>query len=131
MSQTEFSLLSEQISGLTKLTNAQFMNVNERLDKINGAVAKHEQQIGEALIERAANREAQKHVIEAHLLTCPQATKIDGLEKKLEDVSFFIRHPKLFIAGIVLIIILSLATFIENNPLKIFVPETPKTEIPK
>jgi hypothetical protein len=81
MSQNEYALLSEQISGLTKLTNAQFINVNERLDKINGSVAKHEAQINEALIERAKNREAQSHVIETHILNCPQGKRIETLEK--------------------------------------------------
>lgn len=131
MSQTEFQLLQEQLKGMTTLMNSQFLGVNERLDKINGKVAHHEEQINEALVERARNREEQKHVIEGHILNCPQSTKIEKISKDLEDVNFFIRHPKLFVAGLVLVIILSLATFLENNPFKVFTPEPAKTEIPK
>lgn len=128
MSQSEYQLLQEQIKGLTTLVNAQFQGTHDRLDKINGKVAKHEEQITEALIERAKNREEQKHIVEGHVLNCPQASKIEKLEKNLEDVNFFIRHPKLFIAGMAVIIILLLGTFLENDPLKVFRKEEPKIE---
>lgn len=131
MSQTEFQLLQEQLKGMTTLMNSQFLGVNERLDKINGKVAHHEEQINEALVERARNREEQKHVIEGHILNCPQSAKLEKITKDLEDVNFLMKHPKLFISGLVFIIILTLATFLENNPFGIFQKEPAKTEIPK
>jgi len=133
----EYRVLSEQLKGLTTLINAQFQEVHERLDKINGKVALHDVQITEALIERARNREEQKHIIPTHVLSCPIngkvsdiensitefkdcKVKIEKIEKGLEDVNFFVRHPKLFISILVALTLLTLATFLENSPLRIF-----------
>jgi len=133
----EYRVLSEQLKGLTTLINAQFQEVHERLDKINGKVALHDVQITEALIERARNREEQKNIIPTHILSCPLngklsaledsvselegcGNKIKTIEKSLEDVNFFLRHPKLFIGMLVVLVLISLATFLENSPLRIF-----------
>lgn len=129
--------LSEQIIGLSNMMNAQFKEVHTRLDKINGKVGKHEEQITEALIERAGNRQEQKKYNET---LCENKTKLGKIEEKIEkidndfsDVSFFIRHPKLFFAGISIIVILTLATFLTNNPLKVFdnIKSPTQTEITK
>ena len=63
----EFDLLSQQIASQTTLINAQFINVdlqfkgiNERLDKLNGKVARHDQSISDALEERSGNRMEQQ-----------------------------------------------------------------------
>ena len=97
MSQTEFTQLSEQIKALTTLTSAQFMNVNERLDKINGKVARHDDAITQSLIERSNlqhktseqdtcideiyDRLADVEKKEAnHVLACPNVNKIRALE---------------------------------------------------
>lgn len=129
--------LSEQIIGLSNMMNAQFKEVHSRLDKINGKVGKHEEQITEALIERAGNRQEQKKYNET---LCENKTKLGKIEEKIEkidndfsDVSFFIRHPKLFFAGISIIVILTLATFLTNNPLKVFdnIKSPTQTEITK
>jgi hypothetical protein len=117
---SEYSVLSEQIKGLTTLINARFTETHERLDKINGKVAKHDEQITEALIERARNREEQKNVVSNHILTCPVSKDLTGLKKTLDDLNFFIRHPKLFIGILVTIVIITLATFMENNPFAVF-----------
>ena len=133
---SEYKVLSEQIRGLTTLINAQFLEVHERLDKINGKVAKHDEQITEALIERARNRQEQKAIIPEHILTCPVSRDIidfkkdfSAFKKTLEDLNFFVRHPKLFIGTLVVIVILTLATFLENSPLKIFSKYTTPTTI--
>jgi len=130
MSQSEFQLLQEQIKGLGHLVNAQFESVHERLDKINGKVAKHDEQIQEALIERAKNREEQKQVKEYVEESCE---RVEAIEKSLGEYNMIMKYPKLFIAGFVLIVILTLATFIESNPLKAFYNEPEKTEqvVPK
>lgn len=124
MSASEFALLQEQIKGLTTLVNAQFMATHERLDKINGHVGEHEEKIQEALIERARNRQEQKQHVET---LCECKEKLGRIEKSMEDLGFFIRHPKLFIAGLVVIIALSLGSFLTNNPLKVF-DKSPQTE---
>lgn len=146
MSADEIGIVSEQIKGLTTLINAQFLEVHERLDKINGKVGKHDDQITEVLIERAKNREEQKNIVPNHIATCPLNGKVndientvDGfkdckdkinvIEKSLEDVNFFMRHPKLFIAGLSIVVILTVATFLNNNPFKVFDREPVKTEI--
>jgi hypothetical protein len=76
METNEFTLLTQQISALTTLTNAQFINVNERLDKINGRVEKHDIAITQALVERGANRQKQEDYF----------TQIDDIEERLVDV---------------------------------------------
>lgn len=76
MSQSEFQLLQEQIKGFTTLMNAQFRGVNERLDKINGKVQKHDEQITQALVERGANRQKQEDYF----------TEIDDMEKRITAV---------------------------------------------
>jgi tetrahydromethanopterin S-methyltransferase subunit G len=145
MSDTEYNVVSEQIKGLTTLINAQFMEVHSRLDKINGKVGKHDEQIQEALIERAKNREEQKNMIPVHINSCPNLSEIRGcrikienveerfeqLEQKLEDGLFILKYPKLFIAGLAIIVILTIGTFLSNNPLKAydnFVHPKPQTE---
>lgn len=81
MSDSEYGILGEQIKGLTTLINAQFMEVHERLDKINGTVGKHDDQINEALVERAKNREEQKSMIPNHIINCPNKDLINSLNK--------------------------------------------------
>lgn len=112
MSQSEFQLLQEQIKGLTTLVNAQFQSTHERLDKINGKVSTHEVQIQEALIERAKNREEQKHVKDYVDKSC---NKVDAIEKSLEEYRMALKYPKLLIGALVFVIILSIMTFIESN----------------
>ena len=112
MSQAEFQLLQEQIKGLTTLVNAQFQGTHERLDKINGKVAVHESQIQEAFIERAKNREEQKQVKEYVEESCE---KVEAIEKSLQEYNMIMKYPKLFIAGLVVVVILSIMTFLENN----------------
>ena len=125
MSITEYNALQEQIKGLTTLVNAQFMATHERLDKINGTIGHHEEQIQEALIERARNRQEQRQHVET---LCECKHKLKRIEKNMEDLGFFIRHPKLFIAILVTIVILTLGTLIENNPFKVFQMQPTQTE---
>jgi len=97
---SEYDLLIQRFDMQTTLINAQFSGVNERLDKINGKVGKHDEQINEALTERAKNRQEQKDVftkvehievkieelkeIESKLITtCPQAERVRDIEDSL------------------------------------------------
>jgi len=82
MENSEFQLLSQQITALQTMTHAQFINVNDRLDKINGKVAHHEEQITEALIERAQNREQQRNQANVHVINCPVKPRVEALEKE-------------------------------------------------
>jgi len=97
MSQTEFQLLQEQIKGVSSLMLSQFTGINQRLDKINGTVQKHDEAITQALVERATNRQKQEDyfteivdiekrvsIVEEkegqHILVCPNIPKIRALE---------------------------------------------------
>lgn len=125
MSASEYALLQEQIKSLTTLVNAHFQNVHERLDKINGHVGDHEDKITEALIERSKNREEQRHYIGE---ICECKNKLIHIENKLEDLNFILKHPKLFVTALVVIVMLTLGTFISNNPLQVFTPQPAQTE---
>lgn len=100
-----------------------FKGINDKLDRIEEHV-----KVTNGRVTRLEDEKLKlQHYIDTHPVTCPNLDKIkdatnriDILEKKLEDAMFFVRHPKLFIAGISLIVILSIATFLTNNPLKVF-----------
>lgn len=130
MSQNEFQLLQEQIKSLTSLVNAQFEGTHERLDKINGKVAKHDEQIQEALIERAKNREEQKQVKESAQENC---ARISVVEKSLQEYNMIMKYPKLFVAGFIVVLVLTFLTFIDSNKTvgKALGLEPQKTEISK
>lgn len=90
MSEHEYGVLIERMNGLTTLINAQSTatheligEVNKRLDKLNGKVNKHEDQITEALIERAKNREEQKNQANIHYALCPNSPKIRAIEDNM------------------------------------------------
>jgi predicted RNA-binding protein with EMAP domain len=76
--------------------------------------------------------------VERRAIDCPVVDdikeckdKIVTIEKDLTDVNFVIRHPKLFIAVLVVITLLTLATFLEGNPFNVFYKDTPKIETVK
>ena len=127
----ERTYIEERMSSFVTLINARFTNVDEKLEDIhkeqlrtNGTVKKHTEQIDEALIERARNRQEQKQHVE---VLCECKEKLGKIEKDFSDVSFYLRHPKLFVAGLIVIIALSLGSFLTNNPLKVF-DKSPQTE---
>lgn len=120
-------LIEEKFKGLTSLINAQFESTHDRLDKINGSVAKHEKEIQEALIERAANRQAFTQFTK---LTEDNCKELSQVKESLMEYKMVLRYPKLFVAGIILILLLSLASFFETTS-KFFIQEKPKTEIPE
>lgn len=144
MTNEEKELFNEKISGLGKLINAQFETVHEKLNSIenqamktNGRINRAEENIegiqkklNDAIIER-------NNMFYAHTYNCPNAkdigvcrTKLEKIEKDLEDTMFFVRHPKLFIAIISAIVILSVATFIQSNSwVKNIVHPTQTTEL--
>jgi hypothetical protein len=107
--------LHSELLGIKNLVETQFDGINQRLDKINGRVGKNEDKVNDILIERARYTEEQKNTVNLHYINCPNNKKLDEINTKFEDVSFFVRHPKLFIGGMVVIIILTLMTFFDSN----------------
>lgn len=137
MTQDERDLFEEKIKGIATLINARFTVVDEKLEQIH-AEAKRTN-------SRVTHLEEYKEMVNTTILpnrVTPEKLnclvedchkKIEGIEKKFEDMAFFLRHPKLFIAILVTIVILTLGTFLENNPLKVFdkTPTPTQTEIVK
>jgi len=107
--------LREEILGLKTLIEIQFKGINERLDKINGRVGKNEDKVNDMLIERARYTEEQKNIVNLHYINCPNSKKLDEINTKYEDVSFFVRHPNLFVGGMVVVVVITLLTFFESN----------------
>lgn len=116
--------LDEKFKSLTTLMNARFENLDDRLEDIhteakrtNGRISKLED-----------FKEYTQRTIDTRVTDCPNVKRFDKIEKSIEDIAFINRHPKLFIAGLVVVVILTLATFIESNPFKVFYDQPAQTE---
>lgn len=120
--------LHSELVGLKTLMETQFTGINERLDKINGRVGKNEDKVNEILIERARYSEEQKNIHSQYYRTCPNSKKIEEINTKYEDVSFFVRHPNLFVGGMAVVVIITLLTFFESNKTVQGLINPPKTE---
>ena len=103
----------EKIEGLTKLMNAQFESMEDKLDAIHDQAIKTNSRVNKL----EEQKEKVQHYIDTHPGTCPNLEAIkttqnnlSSLEKKLEDVNFFIRHPRLSLTAAVLIVIFTAAT---------------------
>lgn len=68
-----------------------FLEINNRLDKLNGNVAKHEKLINENLPHNIAH--------------CSQAESIDAIQKDLEDYHFVKKYPKLILMAVAILVI--------------------------
>jgi len=112
MSAQEYALIQEKLNGMTTLINSQFEAVHERLDKINGKVAKHEEQIQEVLIERAENREKQRQYNKIIENNCQEVTR---MKNSLQEYNMIMKYPKIFIGTLLIVLIMTLATFVEKN----------------
>ena len=123
MSKQEIELMDEKFKGLTTLMNAQFTNIHERLDEIKEQTLKTNGRVTE--LEKLSNLHTLS--INTQQMNCPNTKKIENMETNMQDVNFFIRHPKLFIAGMAIVVFLTIATFINNNPFKVF--EKTKTPV--
>ena len=112
MTAQEYALIQEKLNGMTTLMNSQFEAVHERLDKINGKVAKHEEQINQVLIERAENREKQRQYNKIIENNCQEVTR---MKNSLQEYNMIMKYPKIFIGTLLIVLIMTLATFVEKN----------------
>jgi hypothetical protein len=136
MTQEDKELLDEKFKGLALLVNAQFHNVQDKLDKIHEEAIKSNSRIGKLEDFRASTMVMMASVVTPEMLgRCEEKfeERVDcvkkDIEDKFKDLGFFLRHPKLFIGGLVVIILLTLATLLESNPFKVFAKDTTKVEL--
>lgn len=91
MTQAEINQIKDIIqgcnAGLNSRVESQYAvietkldGINEHLKKLNGKVAEHEKAIGDALIERERNRQAQKDFIANRESSCPARKEIEELK---------------------------------------------------
>ena len=125
MTAQEYALIQEKLNGMTTLINSQFEAVHERLDKINGKVAKHEEQIQEVLIERAENREKQRQYNKIIENNCQEVTR---MKNSLQEYNMIMKYPKIFIGTLLIVLIMTLATFVEKNDTIKGIFQKPKIE---
>ena len=125
MTAQEYALIQEKLNGMTTLMNSQFEAVHERLDKINGKVAKHEEQIQEVLIERAENREKQHQYNKIIENNCQEVTR---MKNSLQEYNMIMKYPKIFIGTLLIVLIMTLATFVEKNDTIKGIFQKPKIE---
>lgn len=125
MSAQEYALIQEKLNGMTTLMNSQFEAVHDRLDKINGKVGKHEEQIQEVLIERATNREKQRQYAKIIEANCQEVTR---MKNSLQEYNMIMKYPKIFIGTLLIVLIMTLATFVEKNDTLKGIFQKPKIE---
>ena len=90
MEDNNYTLLSQQLTSMTTLMNAQFINVHERLDKINGKVLKHDEAI----------TDLEKQEL-THITRCPNVTAIRALQdESLSNKSVKKFMGVMFVSGI-------------------------------
>lgn len=136
MTQEDKELLDEKFKGLAVLVNAQFHNVQDKLNKIHEETIKSNSRIGKLEDFKESTMIVLASRVTPEMLNRYQE-KFDervecvrkDVEDKFKDLGFFLRHPKLFIGGLVVIILLTLATFLESNPLKVFFKDGDKVEL--
>jgi hypothetical protein len=109
--------IEEKFTGLSKLINARFENVDDRLERIEEQTKKTNGRV---------NYLEEKEY--THYTTCPNSVKIDSIYKELDEYRFILKYPKLFVGAIVIIVILTLSTFVRSFDL-FTKKEPPKTEI--
>lgn len=106
----------------------QFKTMHETLERIekqtiltNGRVTETEKCIDtlEKKVDDAVNYG--RHVIDTRVTNCPHIKRFEKLEGKMEalktqlqDAMFFIRHPKLFVGAIVVLVLAAIATIIKE-----------------
>lgn len=113
--------LEERFKGLTTLINARFESVDDKLDEVHDEAKRTNSRV----TKLEEFKDEAKVYMNTRITDCPHLGEInklhdkhEGLLDSLKDINFFVRHPKLFIGTLVVIVILTLAVFLENNPLQ-------------
>lgn len=107
--------LGEQIKALHELVSTQFTGINGRLDKINGKVQKHDDNIHDLQMLIEKNTGIYKEDKANHVVNCPQTKRLEKIEETVADLRFIFKYPKIFIAGIVILVVISLTNLYKNQ----------------
>ena len=99
MTKSEKELIEEKFIGLTKLMNAQFTNVHERLDSIEKQTTKTNGRVTEL-----EHKELTKYA------NCPRAPQIDKINEDLAEYKLFKKYPKIGIAIVAAAVLMFLIT---------------------
>ena len=136
-------LMDEKLLGLHNEIISGNKLILEKLEGVNATVLKQNSRIGKL----EDYRTYAQGVIDKRPTECPHIPRfeeceveikktkegvdnaIHKIEKSLEDVFFFIRHPKLFIGLLVTLVILTLASIVEDNPFDIFNNDKSTTQV--
>lgn len=125
----EEKYLDERFKGLTMTMNAQFQAMDTKLNLIHEQTKKTNGRVTEVENDYYKFKESVNHTIDIRATECPALpiinkkievvnAKADDMAKKYEDLNFILKYPKLTVAAIVVVVVLSLATFfsVELNP---------------
>ena len=110
----------ERFDANAELMNAKFENIEDKIDTLNEKVAKQNGRVTK--LEEKQGDMLRPSDIKVGFDKCEE--RFEKINKDIDDAKFFLRHPKVFIAGIVILVILTLATYINSDPLKVFKNET-------
>ena len=134
MTNEERELLEEKFKGVhltiqseMNILNGRMSNQDTKLDFIKEQTLKTNSRVTH-LEEKV---EGVQNVATMHVTNCPNTKVLSDLNTEFQDARFYLKHPKLFIGGILVLIILTLGTFLESNPLKSLIFKTTTTEVTK
>lgn len=99
MTKDDKEYLNERFDAFGKLINANFLNVNERLDRIEEQTKKTNGRVTEL---------EQKEL--THIITCPNVSKIEKINEELTEYKMFKRYPKIGLAIIAAAVLMFLIT---------------------
>jgi hypothetical protein len=117
----KFSRLMDKITDGNASINDKLDVIHQQTERTNSRVnhLEIESTVLEAKVDKAIADG--KHVIDTRITECPNIKrfekleiKMEGLESKLEDAMFFIRHPKVFMGIIIFFVLASLFTLYQT-----------------
>jgi len=104
--------LNERFEGITKLMNAQFINVHERLEEIKVQTTKSNQRISKIEARETEIKDLEievRDLVVSHKDSCPAMSKIEDIKEELSEYRLFKKYPKvglvLLAVAVILIVI--------------------------
>lgn len=131
-------LLNEKFTSLHKQSELQYNNLLDKLSSIDEQVKRTNGRV--ITLENKVSELEKKDL--THSLSCPKTKVFEHLEKsiaelkedmdrKLQDVNFFVRNPKLGLAIIVTAVLFTIFSYFEIKNYILNQIDKPKTEITK